>query len=85
MITKSQRSGVEKKGCSSVCCRVWVLQCSVVAVGCYGQTAKAVMHERVSNFATDCIELCVVAIKMQTRDVDVNESKARKEKKESKR
>ena len=34
---------------------------------------------------TDCIELCVVAIKLQTRDVDVNESKRRKEKEESKR
>ena len=48
-MTKSQRSGDEKNGCSSVCCRVWVLQCSVVAVGCYGQTAKTVMCERVNR------------------------------------
>ena len=32
---------------------------------------------------TDCIQLCVVAIKLQTRDVDVNESKRRKEEEES--
>ena len=58
MITKSQTSGVEKKGgCSLVCCHVWVLQCSVVAVGCYGQTAKAVMRERATLY-DNCIELC---------------------------
>ena len=81
MITKSQRSEVEKKGFSLVCYAFVGFAMQHVAVGCYGQTAKAVMRERVT-LHDRLLELCVVAIMLQTQDVDVNESKKRKDKEE---
>ena len=59
--------------------------CNAVAVGCYGQTAKAVVRERVTLHDRLLRVVCCSDKVAQTRDVGVNESKRRKEKEESKR